>query len=266
MNEYLQLSYVQVGLAALLILINGGISLALQLNLEKSLLIASVRTVVQLLLIGLVLEWIFARSEFPMVFGVMIFMTTVAGLTAVQRLNRTYRGIYFNTLISMFTSAWIVGLYALLLIFHGVQPWYRPQYAIPILGMILGNTLNGISIGLDSMLESLATKRTTIEMRLSLGANRWEAVRPELQRAVKSGMIPILNSMMIVGLVSLPGMMTGQLLSGTSPVEAVKYQIAIMFLIASATAIGTVSAACLACSRIVNSQCQLESWRLVKAR
>jgi putative ABC transport system permease protein len=128
--------------------------------------------------------------------------------------------------------------------------------------MILGNTLNGISIGLDSILESFATARQDIETRLSLGANRWDASRPELRRAVRAGMIPIINSMMIVGIVSLPGMMTGQLLSGTRPAEAIKYQITIMFLIASATAIGTVMSTIFACFRLLNSRHQLETWRV----
>lgn len=262
MNDYLDLTYAQVGLAALLILINGVVSVVYQLGLEKSLLIASIRTIAQLLLIGLVLEWIFAQSQLPMVIGVMTFMTVVAGMTATQRLKRTYRGIWVTTIIAMFASSWIVAAYAITLVFQGIEPWYRPQYTIPILGMILGNTLNGISIGLASILDSVISKRGVIEMRLSLGANRWEAVRPELQHAISTGMIPIINSMMIVGLVSLPGMMTGQLLSGTSPVEAVKYQIAIMFLIASATALGTVLATVMSCRQLLNNRHQLEAWRL----
>ena len=123
--------------------------------------------------------------------------------------------------------------------------------------MILGNTLNGISIGLNTFLEATVADRDRIEMRLSLGANRWEAGRPLLQQAVRTGMIPIINSMMIVGLVSLPGMMTGQLLAGASPLQAVRYQIVIMFLIASATAIGTVTVVLFGFLRLLNRDHQL---------
>ena len=264
MSEYLELSAWQVACAALLILVNAGISVALKLGLERSLAIASLRTVLQLSLIGLVLEWVFRRNQLSIVLGVIVSMTLVAGWTAISRLQRRYDGIWINTVVSMWVSSWFVGLYALLLVFRGIEPWYQPQYVIPILGMILGNTLNGISIGLDSILESFATRRQAIETRLALGATRWEAARPELQRAIRMGILPIINSMMIVGLVSLPGMMTGQLLSGTQPVEAIKYQIAIMFLIASATAIGTLVATLLATFRVLNSGHHLESWRVYR--
>lgn len=262
MSDYLSLSLLQVGLAALLILVNGGISIAFRLGLERTLLWAGVRTIGQLLLIGIVLGWIFEQQEWPFVLGLACFMTAVAGVTAVSRLRRRYDHVYFNTVVSMWVSSWLVGIYALAFVFRGIQPWYQPQYVIPVLGMILGNTLNGISIGLDSILESFATQHRMMEMRLALGANRWEACRPELRRAVHAGMIPIINSMMIVGLVSLPGMMTGQLLSGTNPVEAVKYQIVIMFLIASATAIGTVCAAVFACRRLLSSAHRVERDRI----
>ena len=108
------------------------------------------------------------------------------------------------------------------------------------MGMVLGNTLNGISVGLSTLTNELSQRRGEIDTALSLGATRYEAALPTLRQSIRLGMTPIINSMMVVGLVSLPGMMTGQLLSGTSPIEAVKYQIMIMFLIASATALGTV--------------------------
>ncbi len=91
---------------------------------------------------------------------------------------------------------------------------------------------------------------------MRLGATRWEAARQPMQHAVRTGMIPIINAMMVVGIVSLPGMMTGQILSGASPLEAVKYQIVIMFLIASATALCTVSVILLSFLRLFNAQHQ----------
>ena len=255
---YLELDYWNVALAALLIVVNAAISVALKLGLEKSLLIASARTVVQLLLIGVLLEWIFSHNQPWIVIVVMLIMTLIAGITATSRLQRRYQGIWFTTLLSMWASSWLVGGYAMLLVFRGVEHWYQPQYAIPLLGMILGNTLNGISIGLNTFLEATVADRDRIEMRLSLGANRWEAGRPLVQQAVRTGMIPIINSMMIVGLVSLPGMMTGQLLAGASPLQAVRYQIVIMFLIASATAIGTVSVVLFGFLRLFNRDHQLD--------
>ena len=122
--------------------------------------------------------------------------------------------------------------------------------------MILGNALTGISLGLDRFTETLVQDRDRVELRLTLGATRWEAALPAIRVAARTGMIPILNSMSVAGLVSLPGMMTGQLLAGVPPTEAVKYQIVIMFLIASVTGLGTVSAIVLSYFRLFNHRHQ----------
>ena len=130
--------------------------------------------------------------------------------------------------------------------------------------MILGNTLNGISLGLDRFGEELAGKRDQVETLLALGASRWEAARGSIQIAVRTGMIPTINTMMVVGIVSLPGMMTGQIIAGMAPNQAVLYQIVIMFLIAAGTSIGTVSVVLLAYFRLFNSRHQFLSERLVR--
>ena len=122
--------------------------------------------------------------------------------------------------------------------------------------MILGNTLNGISLGLDRLTAELSEKRALVEMRLTLGATRWEACRDPMCDAVRTGMVPIVNSMMVVGLVSFPGMMTGQMLAGALPMGAVRYQIVIMFLIASGTALGTVGVLLLSYRQLFNSDHQ----------
>src|ERR1700722_9999814 len=145
-----------------------------------------------------------------------------------------------------------------------IHPWYTPQYAIPLLGMILGNTLNGVSLGLDRLGSELTGRRDQVEALLALGATRWEAARPLVQQAVRTGLIPTINAMMVVGIVSLPGMMTGQILAGADPVEAVKYQIVIMFLIASAAALGTVSVVLLSYRRLFNEHHQFLSALIVE--
>jgi putative ABC transport system permease protein len=132
-----------------------------------------------------------------------------------------------------------VTAYAIFVVLRGIDTWYHPQYTIPLLGMILGNALTGISIGLATFTESLVARRAEVETLLALGATRWEASRAPMRHALRTGLTPIINSMMVAGVVSLPGMMTGQLLAGVSPIEAVKYQIVIMFVIAAATALGT---------------------------
>jgi putative ABC transport system permease protein len=109
---------------------------------------------------------------------------------------------------------------------------------------------------MNRLTESLAVRRDEVETLLCLGATRWEAAQPAVQQAVRTGMIPILNSMLVVGIVSLPGMMTGQLLAGAEPMDAVAYQIVIMFLIAAASALGSVGVVLLAYRRLFNSSHQ----------
>jgi putative ABC transport system permease protein len=254
-SDYLELSYFQVALATLLILVNGFISTALRLRLGRRLLVAAIRTVAQLLLVGLVLQEVFAASTPAVVTGLMIFMTLVAGVAAVRRTSRRYPGVWLDSALSIWASSWLVTALALSAILQ-VRPWYLPQYSIPLLGMILGNALTGVSLGLERLEEELSSRRERTEMLLSLGATRWEAALPAVRRSVSTGMIPILNSMSVVGLVSLPGMMTGQLLAGADPVQAVRYQIVIMFLIASATALGTVGVVLLGASRLFNRRHQ----------
>jgi len=143
-----------------------------------------------------------------------------------------------------------------------IRPWYHPQYAIPLLGMILGNAMSGIAVGLDRLTATAWDQRTVIEARLILGHKWSEAIESIRRESIRSGLIPIINSMSVVGLVSLPGMMTGQILSGTLPVEAVKYQILIMFLIAGGTGFGTILAVTLGARHLFDERERLRLDRL----
>jgi putative ABC transport system permease protein len=264
--SYYPLSYLDVALAAALILINGIVSVALRLRMERSLFLASVRTTVQLLLVGFVLQWVFAVDRWYVVVAMLLVMTLIAGYTAAARNERRFAGMWTSTLLSMGISSWIITAYALLVVLRGIDQWYQPQYAIPLMGMVLGNTLNGISVGLGTLTSELALRRGEIDSAFTLGATRYEAALPTLRQAIRLGMTPIINSMMVVGLVSLPGMMTGQLLSGTSPIEAVKYQIMIMFLVASATALGTVGVVALSYLHLFSSDHQFLFYALQKKK
>lgn len=253
----------EVGIAAALILLNGVISLALGLGLARQLGIASVRTVVQLLLIGVVLKWIFAVEHWSVIVAVMLCMSLIAGSAAVQRTDRRYPGIWLTSVTAMLVSSWLMIAIALTAIIPPAA-WSASaaQYAIPLMGMILGNTLNGISLGLDRLTDALMTQHGEVELRLTLGATRWQAAQPAVRTAVRTGMIPIINSMMVVGLVSLPGMMTGQILAGSEPMTAVRYQIVIMFLIAAGTALGTTTAVLLGYRGLFNRRHQFLAERI----
>lgn len=258
---YQPLTTGQVALAATLIAINGGISLALGLGLGRRLLIGATRMVIQLSIVGLVLAHVFAIAHWGLVLGLGLWMASVAGISAVGRTKRRFPGIWTASLLSMWASSWLVTGLALGPIL-GAAPWYRPQFAIPLLGMILGNTLNGIALGLDRLLDGLADGRAQVELLLSLGATRWEAARPTVQAAIRTGMIPITNVMMVAGLVSLPGMMTGQMLAGVPPAQAVRYQIVILFLIAAGTALGTIGVVLGSVPRLFNGRHQFLAHRI----
>lgn len=254
--DYIVISYGQLALAALLILVNLGLSAVLRLGLARSLAVASLRMVVQLLLIGFVLEWLFTQENALIVLAISLVMTSIAGMAAVNRTHRRFGGIYWNSLLSVLAaSALVTGLAVRGII--QVQPWYDPQYWIPLLGMVLGNTLNGISLGLDRFMEGLISQRYQIETLLTLGATRWEAAHRQVQEAIRIGMVPTINSMMVMGLVSLPGMMTGQILAGADPVDAVRYQIVIVFMIAAGAALGTVGVVLLAFRTLLSPDHQL---------
>jgi putative ABC transport system permease protein len=142
------------------------------------------------------------------------------------------------------------------------DPWYDPRYALPLLGMILGNTVTGISLGMDTLATRLVRDRSAVEAQLMLGATRWEAVLPVARNTLRSALMPTINSMAATGLVSLPGMMTGQILAGAEPVLAVKYQMLIMSLIAGGTGIGAVSAVLGGIYRLTDSRHRLRLERL----
>ena len=179
----------------------------------------------------------------------------VAGVAAIQRTQIRYSGHLGSKHRRHLGQLVADGALALGVIVRRATVVYAPVRH-PLLGMILGNTLNGVSLGLDRLGSELVGKRDQVEALLALGATRWEAARRPSSRRCKTGLIPTINAMMVVGIVSLPGMMTGQLLAGTSPVEAVKYQIVIMFLIASGTALGTVSVVLLSFRRLFNEDHQ----------
>ncbi|MDS0860714.1 iron export ABC transporter permease subunit FetB [Burkholderia pseudomultivorans] len=255
------LSLVDVGIAAALVAINGAISAALSLGLGRKLGLAAVRTVIQLLAIGYVLGWVFGHPHWYVVLPLTALMTLIAGFAGAGRGKHTYRGQRVDSIASIWCSSWFVAAIGLFVVIR-IHPWYAPQYAIPILGMILGNTLTGVSLGVERMMEELTARRDRVETALALGATRWEAAQDAARQAVRAGMLPTLNQMAVVGVVSLPGMMTGQVLAGQSPLQAVRYQIVIMFLIAAASALGTVGAVLMTYRRLFSADHRFLASRL----
>lgn len=249
--------------AAGLILMLALLSLRMKLGLTRQLLVAALRTTVQLLLIGVVLKALFAHVHLGWMGLMATIMLTAAAREVMGRQKRRYAGWWGFGMgaVSMFLSSFAITILAMKVIIS-VEPWYAPQYAIPLLGMLLGNTMTGIAIGLDRLTATAWDQRPIIEGRLILGATWSQAIEMIRRESVRGGLIPIINSMAAAGLVSLPGMMTGQILGGNPPMEAVKYQILIMFLIAGGTGLGTVTAVWLGSRRLFDERQRLRLDRL----
>lgn len=259
----ISLSWWEVTIAASLIGINAILSWKLQLGLAKRIAVSSIRMTVQLVILGLVLKQIFSLSSAAPVLGLAVVMTLIAGFSAVRRIDQRFDSIYPTAIFSVWSSTWLVTGITVLLIVRP-EPWHSPQVVIPLLGMVLGNSLTGVSLGLDRFLNELHQRRDEVELRLTLGATRWQACRDVFATATRTAMIPILNTMSVTGIVSLPGMMTGQLLAGAAPIQAVQYQIMIMFVIAAAIAIGAMLALTAAFLRITTKEHQID-WQQIRS-
>lgn len=252
-----------LGLAAGLVLLLAIMSWRLHLGVERRVLIAAARSTVQLVLLGLVLKVLFELESLPWIGALALFMLVAAGWEVMARQKRRYRGLWGMGIgtLSMFLSSFSVTLLALLVIIR-VEPWYQPQYLIPLLGLMLGNTMNGIAIALDNLTRHAWEGRGRIEARLLLGAD-WSTAIAEIRRdSLRSGLIPIVNAMGAAGIVSLPGIMTGQILAGSPPMEAAKYQLLIMFLISAGTGLGSVAAVWIGSRRLFDERHRLRLDRL----
>ena len=257
------LTPLDLALAAVLVMVLAALSWMLRLGVGRQLLVAALRTTVQLLLIGLVLKALFENVHLAWLGVVSLSMLLLAGREVMVRQKRRFRGWWGFGLgtLAMFVSSFVVTILALTVIIDN-QPWYLPQYAIPLLGMLLGNTMNGISLGLDQLTRAAWEQREVIEQRLLLGGSWREAIGDIRREAMRVGLVPIINAMAAAGIVSLPGMMTGQILAGAAPVIAVNYQILIMFLIAAGTGFGTMVAVSMGARRLFDRRHRLCLGRL----
>jgi len=249
------LSSFDLSMAAILVMLLGLLSWQMKLGVTKQLYIAALRTTVQLMLIGLVLKSLFASTHLLFIVLIAFVMVAVAGWEILSRQQRKLRGWWGFGIStgSLFVSSFIITLLCLVTVINA-DPWYHPQYAIPLLGMLLGNTMTGIALGMDRLVQTAWNQRPVIEQRLMLGQSAELAIRDIRKEAMRAGMIPIINSMAAAGVVSLPGMMTGQILAGAPPVEAVKYQILIMFMVSSGTGFGVISVLWLISKRLFDER------------
>lgn len=265
--EVILLTPFDLGLAALLVVVLAFLTEfgKIKMGIGRRIVISAARASVQLFAVGFILKALFDNAEPIFMFFVVGFMVLVATREIVARQEAGFSGWWSFGIggLSLFLSSCLIALFALTVIL-APTPWYTPQYAIPLLGMLLGNTMNGISLALDRLVREVVRERGAIEARLLLGHTGQAAIRPFMREAVRAAMIPITNTMAVSGVVTLPGMMTGQILAGNAPTTAAHYQIMILFLIAAGTGFGTMAGIWLAAHRFFDERQRLRLDRLKK--
>jgi putative ABC transport system permease protein len=237
MKEIIDLSIWQVVSAYVFVLIVIAIVRLRKINREKEILLSSIRMTLQLFLTGYVLVYIFQNPSPYVTVGIIILMEVFAIYTVFEK----FKGKLSKSLKRIIAVSMSVGtlscLAYFLFIVVRISPWYSPQYFIPIAGMLIGNSMTGISLGVKSLIEGMSTQKSLIEEALILGATPQVASKKIIDSTFDGAIMPTINSMVGMGIVFLPGMMTGQILSGTSPTTAIAYQSAIMLGILGAVAL-----------------------------
>ncbi len=220
-----------------------GLAIALsawqRLELEWSLAVATVRTTLQLLVVGYLLWFVFDWQQPLAVLALIGAMVIIATLETQNRIGKGIPHALWLIGSTLLTSLSITLLYTTALILRP-PTWYDPQYLIPLAGIVLGNVMNGMAIAGERLVKALQSHRHEIETHLCLGATPQQAIQAYQQAAIRAGLIPTINAMMVVGVVTLPGIMTGQLLSGVNPLDAASYQMLILFMLAFSTLFSTV--------------------------
>lgn len=229
MQGIVKLNILQFSLIYILLLVVLAIMKKSKINQTKLLVTASIRMTVQLILAGLILTYIF---ENPHPAFVIIYITGMI-VFSIRRALSKHKDLNRNFKMAVSLSLAFSGLSVLIYFVYIVvgQSVFNPQYTIPIAGMIIGNSMTGVNLALKAFTDNIKSQRPKIDALLNLGATPKKILLPYVNNAVETALLPTLNSMLGMGIVSLPGMMTGQILSGTLPTTAIMYQIAIMIAI-----------------------------------
>ena len=235
----LYLSIEQMAMAASLVVVAMAISTWLRLGLTQNLFVGAIRACIQLTIMGYVLVFVFESTNFALIVLLLLFMIGLAAQTASARqrsspFDRRRVGLYAFLSILLSTA---ITLSFITQVVVQIDPWYSPQYWVPLGGMVIANSMNAAALGAERFFSEMASRRFEVETLPAMGANPRQACASLYRRAVGAAMMPTVSSMMVVGLVSIPGMMSGQILSGVSPLLAIRYQLVVQFMIAASAAI-----------------------------
>lgn len=228
MKGIITLQIWQLSAAYIFILILLGLVRWMGIAREKEITIATFRMTIQLVLVAYILTYVFDNSNPFYTILIISIMLAFAINNACKRvkvpLSKSLKQIIALSMI----GGTLVPLLFFIFVVIGHSPWYEPQYVVPIAGMIIGNAMTGVSLGVTALVSGMRDNRSRIEGALMLGATPKQAAKQVIKQAFDTAILPTINSMVGMGIVTLPGMMTGQILSGVSPLIAIQYQIAIM--------------------------------------
>lgn len=235
MKSLFVLSGYDMGLVAALICFCAACSLYISLGIHKALGVAVLRMIIQLTLVGYILRFVFQSSSPWMVIGYIMIMMAAATYEIANRQDKTIArwwlyGMGGSALVSSTLVVVAIGLASAV----RPSPWYAPREVIPLMGIILGNAMNGASVALKALFNAGLQQRRAIEAQLAIGIPYYMAMKPHIRSSVQLALIPTMNTMAAAGIVTMPGIMTGQLLAGMDPVGAVRYQIILLSLLITA--------------------------------
>lgn len=227
------------------------------INRERQIIIATFRMTIQLILAGYVLTLLFAHSHPVLTIVVLVIMAAFSIHTIFRQAGQPLSShVKKAIIVSMSVGSFVCLFYFNFVIIH-FTPWYEPRYFIPIAGMIIGNSMTGITLAVKTLLDSLRSNRDQIEGALMLGATPKSAIKPYVDNAFDSAILPTLNNMLGMGIVFLPGMMTGQILSGVSPLLAIEYQIVVLLGILGSVSLAVILFLLLAVRALFTTKAQL---------
>ncbi len=237
----LDVSWPGLALAAMLVLVAAGLSRWQRLGLESRYLVGTLRAFLQLFAVGYVLVYVFEAERWWLVLLALAVMLVAASTAATRgRGLESGRGrLWPISGTSMLISSGLTLAYVTQVVLR-VSPWFEPQYLVPLFGMIVGNSMNGAALAAERLESEMLRERARVEAYLALGASPARAAAEPVRRALTAALIPSVKGLMVVGLVQLPGMMTGQILAGASPLVAVRYQVVVAFMLTFATALTSV--------------------------
>lgn len=264
MSELIELNLLDLAIAVGLMVIAISLSIWEKIGLELNLALATVRTILQLAVLGYLLDFIFAINNLWAVLAILAVMLTIAAIVARNRISKKIPRVLPLVWGSMFLSTAFTLIYTNFLI---IQPdkWFQAQYVIPLGGIVLGNAMNAAAIAGERLVSTINASQTEIETHLSLGATPQQAIKQYKKDSIRAALIPTINQMMIIGMVTIPGFMSGLLISGVdynkipfqAASEAASYQILLMFMVALSNLLTTILLTKTLSGQFFNSNAQL---------